>query len=316
MPLNFSVIIAVYNSQNWIRECLDSLITQDIGFKDNIEVIIVNDNSCDDSESIINEYIKKYPENFKYIRNDENKGPATSRNIGLAHASGNYVNFLDSDDTISKNSFKNVLKFFKSHENVDLVSIPIYFFENRKGPHYLNYKFKKTREVNLLENPQFYQLSAPSSFIKRTAVKDIKFPDIITSEDVVFINEILTNNPNIGLCCEARYNYRKRKENSSIINNSQLDKRYYTPRINDYFNYLIEKSLNKYGEVVRFIQNVIMYDISWMLKIRNIEEILNQSEMAEFKTSLKNVLNYIDDDIIKSYEFLDEYQKINAFLLK
>ena len=316
MPLNFSVIIAVYNSQNWIRECLDSLITQDIGFKDNIEVIIVNDNSCDDSESIINEYIKKYPENFKYIRNDENKGPATSRNIGLAHASGNYVNFLDSDDTISKNSFKNVLKFFKSHENVDLVSIPIYFFENRKGPHYLNYKFKKTREVNLLENPQFYQLSAPSSFIKRTAVKDIKFPDIITSEDVVFINEILTNNPNIGLCCEARYNYRKRKENSSIINNSQLDKRYYTPRINDYFNYLIEKSLNKYGEVVRFIQNVIMYDISWILKIRNIEEILNQSEMAEFKTSLRNVLNYIDDDIIKSYEFLDEYQKINAFLLK
>lgn len=316
MPLNFSVIIAVYNSQNWIRECLDSLITQDIGFKENIEVIIVDNNSSDDSESIVKEYLKKYPDNFKYIRNDENKGPATARNIGLAHASGNYVNFLDSDDTISKNSFKNVLKFFKSHENVDLVSIPIYFFENKEGPHYLNQKFKNTCEVDLLENPQYYQLSAPSSFIKRTAVKDIEFPDIITSEDVVFVNEVLTNNPNMGLCCEARYNYRKRKENSSIINNSQLDKRYYTPRINDYFNYLIEKSLNKYGKVVEFIQNVIMYDISWMLKIRDIDEILNQNEMAEFKTSLENVLSYIDDNIIYSYEFLDEYQKINAFRLK
>lgn len=316
MPLNFSVIIAAYNSQNWIRECLDSLISQDIGFEDNIEVIVVDDASFDDTESIIREYAKEYPDNFKLIKNDENQGPAVSRNVGLSHAKGTYINFLDSDDTVSKETFRNVLNFFENHENVDLVAIPIYFFENREGPHYLNYKFEKTQEINLIENPKYYQLSGPSSFIRRSAVKDITFPDIITSEDVVFINEILIKNPNIGLCCEARYNYRKRNENTSILNNSQFDKRYYIERISNYFNYLIEKSLSEYGKVVRFIQNTIIYDIGWMLKADNIPNILSQNEMAEFKASLENVLGNIDDEIIYENELLDDNQKINALLLK
>lgn len=316
MPLNFSVIIAAYNSQDWIRQCLDSVISQSIGFKDNIEVIVVDDASTDDTGKIIKEYKEKYPDNFTCIKNSKNQGPAVSRNKGIGHVKGKYVNFLDSDDTISKNTFKDVLNFFNSHENVDLVSIPIYFFENKTGPHYLNGKFEKTQEINLLENPQCYQLSGPSSFIKKTAIDGIEFPDIITSEDVVFVNEVLINNPHIGLCCEARYNYRKRQENNSIINRSQLDKRYYTPRVTDYFMALIEKSIDKYGEVVWFIQNVIMYDIAWMFKVNNLNEILNESEMVELKSSLRSVLGYIEDDVICSFKFLDRYQKINAAFLK
>ena len=316
MSKTFSVVISTYNSQKWISECLDSLINQTIGFDDNIEVIIVDDASSDNTKIICEEYMNNYPQNIKYLENKTNKGPGISRNIGLKHVTGKYVNFLDSDDTISENTFKDVLDFFDQHDNVDLVSVPIYFFENKKGEHYLNNKFDKTQVVNLVKNPSYYQLSAPSSFIKSSKIKNIKFPDIITSEDVVFVNEILINNPNIGLCCEGRYNYRKRKENSSIINNSQLYKDYYIPRVKYYFKYLIEKSLKKYEYVLEFVQNVIMYDISWMLKIKVTDQILNPSEMKILKSELSDVLKYIDDDILFNYEFLDEKEKINGFLIK
>ena len=316
MQFNFSVIVASYNSEKWIDECLNSLINQDIGFEENIEVIIVDDASLDNTKSICLEYINRYPENIKLIQNESHQGPGISRNIGIKQANGKYLNFLDSDDTLSENTFTEVLSFFKNHNNVDLVSIPIYFFENKSGSHYLNDKFEKTQTVNLIENPKAYQLSGPSSFIKKSAIRDITFPDIITSEDVVFVNEILINNPNIGLCSKAKYFYRKREEGNSIIDTSQLDKTYYSHRVKNYFKYLIKKSLEKYENVPEFIQNVIMYDISWMLKINNIPEILNKDEMKKFKESLKEVLEYINDSIIYDYPFLDEYEKINAFLLK
>ena len=311
----FSVVIVTYNSEKWIGECLNSLIKQDIGFKDNIEVVIVDNASNDSTCEICQEYLQKYPDNIRYIQNENNMGPGIGRNIGLKHITGDYVNFLDSDDTMSKNTFSEVLKFFKNH-SVDLVTVPIYFFENRQGPHYLNYKFKRTEAVNLIEKPDSYLLSGPASFIKRDAIQNIEFPDIITSEDVVFVNEILINNPNIGLCCEGKYNYRKRFDNSSVINNSKLNKKYYTDRVENYFKYLIDLSLDKYGCVLKFVQNVVMYDISWMVKINNITEILDENEVNEFKQSLTDVVQKIDDDIILNYPFLEDKHKVNLFLLK
>ena len=316
MQFNFSVIVASYNSEKWIGKCLNSLIGQDIGFSENIEVIIVDDASFDNTKSVCGEYISRYPDNIRFIQNESHKGPGTARNIGIEQATGKYLNFLDSDDYLSKNTFSKVLSFFKDHNSVDLVSIPIYFFENKSGPHYLNDKFEKTQAVNLIDNPQSYQLSGPSSFIKKSAIGNIRFPDIITSEDVVFVNEILIKNPNIGLCSEAKYFYRKRDDGNSIIDTSQLDKNYYCPRVENYFKHLIKKSLEEYSRVVEFIENVIMYDISWMLKINNISEILKKDEMNKFKESLKEVLEYISDSAIYNYPFLDEYEKINAFRLK
>lgn len=311
----FSVIIAAYNSEKWIGDCINSLIGQDLDFKDNIEVIIVDDNSTDNTQLVCEKFIAEYPDNFKYVKNEKNKGPGASRNIGLEHATGEYINFLDSDDNISKNTMKDVLDFLETYPQVDLVSIPIYFFENRKGGHKLNYKFKETRCVDLLQNPDCYQLSAPSSFIRHSSTKDITFPNIITSEDVVFINEIMINNPKIGLCSTGRYNYRKRKEKTSIIDNSQSDKMYYTDRVENYFYYLIERSLKKYNYVPQFIQNVIMYDVNWML-VMNIPDILNADELSEFKESLKRVLDYIDDEIIINNRFMNNDSKLDCLFMK
>lgn len=315
IKLIFSIIIPTFNCEKWIRECIDSLINQTLDFN-NVEVIIVDDASSDNTGIICKEYASKYPDNFKYIRNDENKGPGYSRNIGLKYATGEYVNFLDSDDTLSKNTLNDVLTFFRKNSNVDLVSVPIYYFENRTGSHYLNYKFSESKTVNLLEYPDYYQLSGPSSFIRKKSIKNIRFPSIITSEDVVFINEILISNPNIGLCSTGRYNYRKRGDNSSIIDNSQYKKGYYTERCNDYFYYLIDKSIDKFGKVAEFIQNVVLYDVNWMFNVDNISDILEEDELFNFKKCLKEVLNHIDDEVIRDFRLMSDDFKLKTFLIK
>ena len=92
-----SIIIPVYNAENSIKRAFDSLLNQTIGFE-NLEVILIDDNSTDDSPNIIKDYSNKYG-NVKTIFLDKNSGlGAKPRNIGLMHATKDYVMFLDSDD--------------------------------------------------------------------------------------------------------------------------------------------------------------------------------------------------------------------------
>lgn len=94
--IRVSVIIPVYNSEKYIGRCLHSIIEQT--FKD-IEIIIVDDASSDNSLEVIHNIINKYPTiPFKVIRNHNNKGVSTSRNIGLEAATGEFIYFCDNDD--------------------------------------------------------------------------------------------------------------------------------------------------------------------------------------------------------------------------
>lgn len=99
----FSIIIPVYNVERYLRQCLDSCLDQDIP-KSEYEIIIVNDGSPDNSQVIINEYALLY-DNICVI-NKSNGGLSTARNAGLSIAKGNFIWFVDSDDSIVSNSLK------------------------------------------------------------------------------------------------------------------------------------------------------------------------------------------------------------------
>ena len=107
MSYKLSVIIPVFNAEDYIKECLDSVVDQSLGI-DNIEVIIVNDNSCDSTLDIISQYTDKYP-SFKLISNKSNLGPGESRNMALKEVSSDYVTYLDADDFISQNAYEDAL---------------------------------------------------------------------------------------------------------------------------------------------------------------------------------------------------------------
>ena len=93
-----STIIPMYNAQNTIEECLDSVLGQTI-FNE-LEVIIVDDCSTDSSFDKAAYYEKKAPNNIALIKLDQNSGPGNARNIAMTYANGEYIGFVDADDAI------------------------------------------------------------------------------------------------------------------------------------------------------------------------------------------------------------------------
>ena len=89
-----SVIIPVYNNENYIDKCLDSIIKQTYH---NIEIIVINDCSTDNVEEIIMKY-KNIDDRIIYLKNNQNIGVGATRNIGISISKGKYIYFLDSDD--------------------------------------------------------------------------------------------------------------------------------------------------------------------------------------------------------------------------
>ena len=115
-----SVIVPVYNAENFLDNTINSVINQTLGFE-NIELILVDDNSSDGSKDVIKKYSNQF-ENVIYYFSENNHGfPGFGRNMGLKLASSDYVMFLDNDDEYDQDMCK-MLYETMINENVDLVS--------------------------------------------------------------------------------------------------------------------------------------------------------------------------------------------------
>ena len=109
----FSVIIPVYNVQDYLEVCLASITGQTIGF-DCIQVILINDGSPDDSAVICNRFAAEHPDNVIYIE-QPNSGVAAARNKGLEYADGELLTFLDGDDKWSEDAFEIAYNAYTEH---------------------------------------------------------------------------------------------------------------------------------------------------------------------------------------------------------
>ncbi|MDO5826584.1 MAG: glycosyltransferase family 2 protein, partial [Methanosphaera sp.] len=233
---NFSIIIAVYNVEDYLHETVESLLNQSLSFKENVQLILVDDGSVDNSLSIAKEYQEKYPENILVI-SQSNHGQSAARNNGLKHAKGKYVNFLDSDDYLSTNTLKVVYNFFEEHfDEIDVVAIPMTLFERVNLPHRLNDKFEKTRIIDLEDEPNNPQLSSSSAFIKYEAIKDYEFSTkLVNLEDALIINKIFLDKKKYGVVDNAEYFYRQRINGNSTVDMMKEDKRYFTNRLKNFY---------------------------------------------------------------------------------
>ena len=97
-----SVIVPVYNTEKYLRDCLESLVSQTLK---EMEIVVVNDGSTDSSRQIIDEYVQNYPDRFVIV-DQTNQGQAVARNKALNLCKGEYIGFLDSDDTAKSEMFE------------------------------------------------------------------------------------------------------------------------------------------------------------------------------------------------------------------
>lgn len=297
----FSVVMACYNCEEYLNETIESLLNQSFSFKNHVELILVDDGSEDATADICQNYANKYPENIIYVYQD-NQRQGAARNNGLQYATGKYVNFLDSDDKFREDTFENVFNFFEEHyDEIDIVSVSVDFFDRQHGPHPLNYKYKETKVIDLNSTYDCPQLFVNSAFFKRELFDEINFvTDLVNSEDALLINEILLKKQAYGIVKEGKYWYRKRYNETSTIDSASLKKDFYLDRLNRYFKGLIDYYNENIGYVPKFIQYLIVYDLQWMLKVEDVSEVLSSIELAQVYNLIKDVLNYVEDEIIRS----------------
>ncbi len=133
--MKLSFVVPVYNTEDYLSECLDSLLHQDIP-KSEYEIIIVNDGSTDKSIEIAEDYASENS-NIK-ILHQENGGLSAARNAGLEYAAGVYVWFIDSDDYIKKNCLSSLMDKIAQHKDPDIVAISrIKYLSNNQSEKYI-----------------------------------------------------------------------------------------------------------------------------------------------------------------------------------
>lgn len=313
----FSVVIPVYNVEGYLAETLDSVIGQSIGFENNIQIILVNDGSPDDSEKICLEYAKKYPDNILYLK-QENKGVSAARNYGMQYIEGKYVNFLDSDDKWTSGSFQAVYDFFeKRRDKIDLVACPQKFFEARDDYHWLFFKYEQgSRIIDVLEKYNYVQMHVTASFVKAEVLKTHRFDEKLKfAEDSKFVNSIILDKLKYGVVADALHLYRKRVNASSAIQNKGTSKEWYLDTPEHYYLELIQESLDKYGTVLLYIQYLTLYDFQWRLR-DDLNGILTEEEQEWYKEWLRKMLQYMDDDLICHLDKMYVEYKLYALSLK
>jgi len=311
----FSVIISVYNVDQYIREALDSLVNQTIGF-DKLQIILVDDGSIDESGKICDEYQAKYSSNVTVIHKS-NEGLAKARLTGLGLAQGKYVNFFDPDDILDLDAFEKVFKFFEeNYDKTDIVTIPLIFFGDQVGPHVLHYKFNKgDRVIDLTKEPDSVLLSLAASFIKLEEAQQITADSQLAGEeDAKEVIKVLLNKKSMGVVASTTYHYRRRKSSSSAGNSHK--KNWYTYHLDNYCVNALElsRAYTNDGSIPKFIQYMIMYSLQWKFKMSKVyDNILTDEENQEYIYKLFNILKMIDSDVIIAQRQLSDFMKM--FLL-
>jgi len=317
-----SIIVPVYNAEMYLRNCIDSILKQN--YK-NIEVILVNDGSTDNSRTICEQYAKK--DNRIKVINQNNSGPSIARNVGINAATGRYIQFVDADDRLEPNMTKNLVEAMNKSQSVQLVLCgykSIYISQDNNSTNKIVtptnagvYNFTDFVEFmgklfsNGLINPLWNKLYDLET-INKYNIRFIK--DFNMGEDLLFNLEYIKFCNNFCIIKDELYNY-------LILNNNSLTSSFQ----NSYFEnqqilfqkvreFLLEKESysndNKY-----FIETTYTRSI-----IRCINNLFHKNSNLSFKSQKEQIASIvIDKNTRKCIEYFNNgsiQKRFIGFLIK
>lgn len=213
-----SVIIPVYNVEKYINKCLKSIF-MDLPIK--TEVIIINDGSPDNSEDIINSYIKNHSE-IKYVKK-ENGGLSSVKNLGLKIAKGKYIIYLDSDDYVSSDMYNTMLKM-AIDKDADIIHSDVLMTYENGNVRYCNMiNYENDDELMRIVNGPLMAASW-NKMIKKELYNGLEFPEKLNNEDVAVTPILLLRANKIFHILSPFYKYVQRS--GSIQNSGFNEKRF------------------------------------------------------------------------------------------
>lgn len=310
--LDVSIIIPVYNVEEYLEHCLDSIIEQTID-KSRIEVLLVDDGSTDSSPEICDRYAEKH--SFFRVFHVKNGGVSNARNFGIENSKGKYILFLDSDDWLTKKSVKNIVTFFNKHyDEIDLVTYNQMTEKDSilKESKHFRYRYINKTGIYDLTDPD-YQLFVQTHMnicVKNRGKNNYKFDtSMIFHEDQKYILSNLSEKNKIGYCDKACYIYVKNTGGAT------------QERSHPYFIY--EKTMELWEsffskeKVPSYVQAYFLHDFNWKLRGNVLWPYQYKGERFEKERQrIINLLKKVDDDVIISLPTLVNAHKSYVFRLK
>lgn len=295
-----SIIVPIYNTSKYLNRCLDSILDQTYT---NLEILLINDGSTDNSLQIC----KYYEEKDKRIKifDINNSGPSTCRNIGLKHSKGEFISFIDSDDYIEKNFIEEMLYTYNcTHSDIIGCSINVHDVDGKIFDVYnkfslITYEKERLIEEYLKNNIAF---AVWGKIFTKEILKNNYFDDYKVNEDRMFMWRLFNQTNSYSVVGKPLYHYMRRSNNSLTSMN-------FTKEHLNIFIYIqnikcdIEKKypyLKKLGE--DYFINQIEHIFSILQNSTEIDkETYNQYENMIIK-NIKNIGLKDEENTIKSIE--------------
>lgn len=299
MSEKISIIIPIYNVEKYLKKCIDSLIQQTY---ENIEIILVDDGSTDNSGRICDCYALN--DNRIKVVHQKNGGVSSARNTGLRHSTGNYIGFVDPDDWIDKNMYERMLEVLKN--NNSSISMCSYIYEY--GDSKLNELKPDLVEQNLSSDELISKLFVPNSYYytilcnklyKANLWNGIKFPEGYVHEDEAVIHIIYDRCDQMSTISNEYYHYRM--VNTSITHtNDQIRRIDFANALSLRLNYFYQRKRFDYcekmldeilyltlnGFITKQLDKVSLHKIKKIIKSNFLKIIKEKKYSTKFKMSI------------------------------
>lgn len=303
--MKVSVIVPVYNTEKYLKNCIDSLLKQN--FED-YEIIVINDLSPGNAEEIIKSYNDK---KIVYIKNKTNKGIGYNRNLGIKKAKGEYVCFIDSDDYVREDFISKMYNYSKEN-NLDLC-VCDYVNVDEEGNKLKEFNLSDFCITNYEENNKILceiNLAPWNKLYKKDMLvkNKIEFSETLKYEDLSFVALSIKNSKKIGKITEQLNYY-------TIHNNSETTTR--DKRVFDIFKQLdIVRNEYKSGKYLDELTVSVLLNYTIQQRYQIDKNIQSKFIDDAFKYLNDNNIDYKHSEYIKNRSFLKSLIEKNKFITK
>lgn len=297
--MKLSVIVPVYNVEDYLKACIESVINQT--YK-NLEIILIDDGSTDNSSSICDYYADEY--NNITVIHQENKGVSAARNRGLDIASGELVSFLDSDDTIDEDMYEILISKFINSE-IDIVHCSYKRIEDGRETIIGNTGSVFNQDTNMaleyLLSGKMFNASLCNKIFRKNLFKNIRLnQDLRINEDVLFCYQLFSRSKLSVFIDIAKYNYLVRKNASATNSTDNLIKSFDVVYVCEYMYENSEDNL-KWIALNRLIN-------AYFMQYRSLKE--NSSSKNELELTKQKICR-----LLVNRKHLNKKNRVSAYLL-